>query len=253
MSVRFDTGTDTLRGAGPSIGTGQWSHGFCIRFAATGTSGQVFSLTNDFTTPTGAFLSLEATGTGLKLFTAVGSSDEWAYSAGVDYYIVIGRDESNTLHFRVFNLANTSTPVFSSVNADGSGTNYTLTNRGYGAASGFNGNAIDFQMEAEKWELGVYWTNAECWAEAQKYALQRSGGTAEIEVHLTTSTDLTDNAGTAQSLTNSGCANGANHPDFLETLGGGMDLAGTARATPPRSLGALSFPAPWLTLQFVGA
>ena len=84
------------------------------------------------------------------------------------------------------------------------------------------------QVEAEKVEVGAEWSDAECWAEAQKYALQRSGGTVTVQCDLTTitadSTGLNDVSGNALNLTNTGCVNGTWHPSALETLGGGATV-----------------------------
>jgi len=223
MSVRFDTGTDTLRGACPALSTAAFSWGFSFRAVSAAANGQVATVCGDFTASTGNFMSLEAGGSGLVLFTQTGNSGTaWAFTANTYYYIVVSRS-GNRVQFRVF--SSSSTPDFTSGDADGLATNYSVANRGYGAASGFNGNSIDYEIESEKWELGVEWSNAECWAEAQKYTLQRSGGTAEITCYLTDinadSEGINDVSGTAQNLTNSGAVTGTNHPSYLETLGGG--------------------------------
>jgi hypothetical protein len=228
MTARTDTTTDRLQGACPAFGTGDFWYGICLRFAGTGNAG-VLSFSND-DVPTGNFISMEITGGQIKLFGDAGATDAFTFATGTDYYFVIGRGAvfTDKVAFRLFTLVGGATPAFTSngdaVTADA---NLSLSLRTIGTA--FGNPAADLQCEAEKAELGYELTNAEAWAEAQKYLLQRAGGTAELTVGLTTHTDLTDTAGTAQNLTNTGCVTGANHPDFLEILGEeGADATGTS-------------------------
>lgn len=224
MSIRCDGVADYVSGAGPAIGTGDFSWGFCWR--PNDTAGvQVAAMSNSLASPSAVFLSLEISGAAISLWGSAGQSDTYSFAADTDYYVVISRGALGTsrLVFRVFTSGGGATPVFASNNsASNSSDNMTLTYRALGAAYG--NNAADQQFEAEKWELGVEWSNAEAWAEAQKYALQRGGGTPAHECYLTNidgdDQGLWDSVGSLD-LTNSGCVNGADHPSFLETLGSG--------------------------------
>ena len=222
MSVRIDSTTDRVYGAGPAIGTASYSWGFCWR--PNDTSGvQVAALSDDLDTPSATFISFEISGGTISLWGANGQTDTFAFSADTDYYVVLSRGAigSNRTVARMFTAAGTSTPVWTSNNSSQNGAeNLTRAFRCFGQAYG--NNAADAQIEAEKWELGVEWSNAECWAEAQKYTLQRAGGTPALECYLTNidadDQGLNDSVGTLD-LTNSGAVNGTDHPSFLETLG----------------------------------
>lgn len=227
MSVRIDSTTDRVYGAGPAIGTASYSWGFCWR--PNDTSGvQVAALSDDLDTPSATFISFEISGGTISLWGANGQTDTFAFSADTDYYVVLSRGAigSNRTVARMFTAAGTSTPVWTSNNSSQNGAeNLTRAFRCFGQAYG--NNAADAQIEAEKWELGVEWSNAECWAEAQKYTLQRAGGTPALECYLTNidadDQGLNDSVGTLD-LTNSGAVNGTDHPSFLETLSSGTTL-----------------------------
>lgn len=111
--------------------------------------------------------------------TTLNSPD--ALSTGVGAYIVISRD-TGLLRYRVFDDSTSTTPVTNVTAIDANiDSNYDHVVIG----ELFTGEFGSFECTSMKVHTGVAWTNAQCRAESQNYALQTAGGTDRYAWKLT--------------------------------------------------------------------
>lgn len=221
MSVRLNGTTDKLTvtlGAAMTIGTGDVSMGIAFtRLSDLDNFSQVVVLADTTSGPSVRLgLEFDEDGTTLTARNSAGFGGMTGYATTADvwYWADVTRS-GTTLRLRAFTMNGTKVHDATITHS----TDYATLDAIVVGDSGNGTGAFDGEVCNFKVQTGVAWSDAESWAEAQAWLIQKSGGTDRHAFRLAVLDDSTAGLHSCTStalFTNSGCVVGSSRPSCLE-------------------------------------
>ncbi len=226
MSNRFGGGSDKLSTALDSaltIGTGAFSLGVWLkRMSDSNDFAQVFVVADAASGPSNRIgFEFDEDGTTLHGRFPTGYLGLGGYDTAADtwYWCDITRS-GTTIRIRVFDTSAAKVHDATVTNS----TDYSGLDTIIFGNTGNGLSAFDGEAQLGVVQTGVAWSDAQSWAQAQKFGIQLAGGTDRFSWGLETITadqfGLNEYSGSGEDLSNTGVVSGASRPSPLESAGG---------------------------------